>query len=185
MLLSSAAGYGSLTKAFHWVAAGLFAFQLLSGPVMVRMEEGGRAFGLPQDGWFNWHKTIGLVALAVAVGRLLVRRAGALPPWAPCLSTTEHALIHRYEQALYLAMFVLPVSGFVFVMAGGYGVTFAGLWELPRPIGESPLLAAVAQWTHVAFALLLSLALAGHLTIVARHTLWRRNGLIRRMLPGG
>ncbi len=182
-LLSSAAGYGSLAKAFHWAAAGLFAFQLLSGPVMVRIEDGGRALGFGQDAWFNWHKTVGLVALAVAVGRLLARRAGELPPWAPCLSRREQALIHRCEQALYLAMFVLPISGFAFVMAGGYGVTFAGVWDLPRPIGESPWLAALAQWTHLLSGLVLVVALAGHLAIVARHTLWHRNGLLRRMLP--
>jgi cytochrome b561 len=181
-LLNSAAGYGTLTKAFHWLVAALFAFQLLSGPVMVRMEEGGAALGLTQDGWFNWHKTLGLVALALAVGRLVNRRMGELPPWAPGLSAFEQALIHRAEQALYLAMFAMPVSGFVFVMAGGFGVNLAGLWDVPRPIGESRWLAAVAQWVHVAFALLLSAALAAHLAVVIRHTLVRREGLIRRML---
>ncbi len=180
--LNSAAGYGGLAKAFHWLAVVLFAFQLLSGPLMVRMEEGGRALGLAQDGWFDWHKTVGLVALAVAVGRLLARRHGELPPWAPCLSPAEQALIHRYEQALYLAMFALPVSGFVFVMAGGYGVNLAGLWELPRT-GEAKWLAALAQWTHLGFALLLAGALALHIGVVVRHTLIRRDGLLRRMLP--
>lgn len=180
--LNSAAGYGRLTKAFHWLTAALFAFQLLSGPLMVRMEEGGRALGLAQESWFDWHKTLGLAALAVAVGRLAARRMGELPPWAPCLSAAERRLVHRCEQALYLAMFAMPVSGLVFVMAGGYGVNLAGRWELPRP-GEAAWLAVLAQRAHLGFALLLAAALAGHLAVVLRHTLFRRNGLLRRMLP--
>lgn len=180
--LNSAAGYGRLTKAFHWLAAALFAFQLVSGPLMVRMAEGGRALGLGQGSWFDWHKTIGLLALAIALGRLLLRRMGELPPWPPCLSAAEQRLIRRYEQALYLAMFAMPTSGLVFVMAGGYGVNLAGLWELPRP-GEAKRLAALARWAHLACALLLAAALAAHLAVVVRHTLLRRNGLLRRMLP--
>lgn len=181
-LRNSAAGYGTLTKAFHWTAAALFAFQLFSGPLMVRMADGARVAGMGGSDWFNWHKTIGLVALLVAVGRLLNRRAGSLPDWAPCLSRTEHALIHRYEQALYLAMFALPVSGFLYVMAGGYGVLFAGRWELPNPIGKVAWLAAPARRAHLAAALVLAAALLLHLGVVCRHTLLRREGLIRRML---
>ena len=34
-------------------------------------------------------------------------------------------------------------------------------------------------------AILLGVALAAHLGVVLRHTVLHRNGLIRRMLPGG
>jgi cytochrome b561 len=181
-LTNSAAGYGTLTKAFHWTAAALFAFQLFSGPLMVRMADGARVLGMDGNEWFNWHKTIGLVALIVAVGRLANRRVGSLPDWAPCLSRTEHALIHRYEQALYVAMFALPVSGFLYVMAGDYGVLFAGVWALPNPIGKVAWLAALARWAHFGFALLLAASLLAHLGVVVRHTLVRPARLLRRML---
>lgn len=183
-LLNSAAGYGALTKALHWTAAALFAAQLLSGPVMVRLEEGGSALGLGQDALFNWHKTLGLVALGIAVARLLARRAGELPAWADCLTEGERRAIPRLETALYAAMFVMPISGLGFVMAGGYGVRFAGLWELPRPAAAWPLAAGLAQAVHLGCALVLAGALAWHLGIVLRHTVLRREGLLRRMLPG-
>jgi cytochrome b561 len=181
-LRNTAEGYGALTKAFHWTAAALFAFQLVSGPLMVRMAEGARVAGLGGSDWFNWHKTVGLLALVVAVGRLLNRRAGRLPDWAPCLSRFEHALIHRYEQVLYVAMFALPVSGFVYVMAGGYGVLFAGVWEMPNPIGKVEWLAVLARWAHFLFALGLAAALLAHLHVVFRHTVLRPAGLLRRMM---
>jgi cytochrome b561 len=182
-LLNTPAGYGALTKAFHWIVVGLFAFQLLSGLVMTRLDEQGVAIGLGANDWYNWHKTLGLVALAVAIGRILARRAGSLPDWAPALTAFERRLVHRLEQLLYLAMFVMPISGFVYVMAGGYGVQFAGAFALPNPIGRIGWLAEAGKLVHLGCAIALGLALAGHLGVVLRHTLLLRNGLLRRMLP--
>jgi cytochrome b561 len=183
-LLNTSLAYGGLTKAFHWATVAIFAFQLLSVLLMVRMEEYGMAIGLRRDDWYNWHKTLGLVALLVAVGRIWVRRAGTLPDWAPTLTESEKRVVHRAEQLLYLAMFLMPVSGFVFTVAAGYGVEFAGAVALPNPIGRWEALGEVARIVHVATAILLGLALAAHLAVVLRHVLVLRDGLLRRMLPG-
>lgn len=183
-LLSTSAGYGALTKVFHWMVEGLFAFQLLSALVMLRLDEHGSVIGFGQSAWYNGHKTLGLVALLLAVGRLWARRAGQLPDWAPTLTEFEKRVVHRAEQALYAAMFLMPVSGFVFTMAGGYGVQFAGVWALPNPIGKWEALGEAARVVHVASAILLVLALAAHLGVVLRHVVLLRDGLLRRMLPG-
>jgi cytochrome b561 len=183
-LWNSSDGYGAVTKTAHWLIVALFALQYAAGLTMTRLGEGERALGLSGDALYDWHKTLGLVALAVAVVRLAARHVGELPPWAPSLSEAERRFVHRAEQVLYAAMFVLPVSGFVYVMAGDYGVMFAGRWELPNPLPRSEALAAVARLVHIAAAILLAAALAGHLGLVLRHTLWLRDGLLWRMLPG-
>ena len=84
-LLNTNDGYGDLTKFLHWLVVVLFAFQFVAGTVMVRIEA-GTALGLSQGAYYNWHKSIGLLALVVAVFRVLVRRSGELPPWAPTIS---------------------------------------------------------------------------------------------------
>lgn len=180
-LLNSAEGYGSLTKALHWLVVALFAFQVVSALTMTRLGDDAAA---ERDALYNWHKTIGLVALGVAAARLWARKAGELPPWAPGLTTRDQRVVHHAERALYLAMFVMPVSGFVYVMAGGYGVQFAGAFALPNPLGRWDLLAGIAKGIHIGAAILLGVALMGHLGVVLRHTLVLRDGLIRRMLPG-
>ncbi len=182
-LLNSSQGYGALTKTLHWVIAALFAFQLVSGEIMVRLDAQGVALGVTQSGYYNWHKSIGLLALVLAVARVAARRAGNLPDWAPTLSEGERGFIHRAEQVLYTAMFLMPVSGFVYVMAGGYGVLLFGVWELPNPIGSKPWLAAIARWTHILASYALMLTLGGHIGLVLRHQLFVRDGLLRRMLP--
>jgi cytochrome b561 len=96
----------------------------------------------------------------------------------------ERKLVHRAEQVLYAAMFAMPISGFLYVMAGGYGVKLFGALQLPNPIGEWQLLALAARWTHIASSYALLAALALHLGIVLRHQLLLKDGLLYRMLPG-
>lgn len=182
-LRNTSDGYGALTKTLHWLVVGLFAFQFAAANIMLRMDESGAVLGLSRDIYYNWHKSIGLVALSVAIMRLLARRSGQLPDWAPVLSERERRFIHRAEQVLYTAMFVMPFSGFLYVMAGGYGVTLFGMWELPNPIGPRPTIAAAAKSIHIVCAYVLVLTLAGHVGLVLWHTLVLKDGLIRRMLP--
>ncbi len=110
---------------------------------MVRLPEEAAA---TRDAFYNWHKSIGLVALAVALLRVWARRVGELPPWAPCLTEHERRMVHRAEQGLYLAIFTMPVTGLLHVMAGGYGVRFAGAFDLPNPFPRWEWLAAVGAW---------------------------------------
>jgi cytochrome b561 len=72
-LLNTKEGYGALTKLLHWAVVALFAFQFAAANIMLRIGPNETTLGLTQDTFYNWHKSIGLVALAVAVLRLLAR----------------------------------------------------------------------------------------------------------------
>lgn len=183
-LLNDGKSYGALTKTLHWLMVALFAFQYVAAAIMTRIDETGRVLGLGQSDYYNWHKSIGLVALAVAIVRIVNRRAGQLPDWAPTLREGERTFIHRAEQVLYTAMVVMPISGFVYVMAGGYGVRLFGVYDLANPIGVSGPLAAIGKWVHVGAAYVLLAAIIGHVGLVLRHQLILRDGLVWRMLPG-
>jgi len=183
-LLNTQDGYGELTKFLHWLVVALFAFQFFSSTIMTRIDVNETTLGLTQGTFYNWHKSIGLIALIVAVVRLLVRKSGQLPDWAPTLSAGERRFIHRAEQLLYTAMFVMPVSGFLYVMAGGYGVRLFGVLDLSNPIGAHTWLATAAKWTHVVTSYVLLAALIGHVGLVLRHQLVLKDCLLHRMLPG-
>ena len=183
-LLNTKDGYGELTKFLHWLIVVLFALQFSSASIMTRIGPSETTLGLTQATFYNWHKSIGLVALLVAVLRLLARKSGRLPDWAPTLGPRERKFVHRAEQLLYVAMFVMPVSGFLYVMAGGYGVRLFGAFDLSNPIGERAWLAAAAKWTHVVSSYVLLAVLAGHLGLVLRHQLVLKDRLLHRMLPG-
>ncbi len=182
-LLNSPAGYGALTKLLHWSIALLFALQYVSATIMLATPEGDTTLGIAPGAYYNWHKSLGLVALVFAIVRLLNRGAGQLPPWAPTLTPLEHTMIHRAEQLLYAAMLVMPLSGYLYVTAGGYGVRLFGLFDLPAPFGAIPLLASAAKAVHIAGAFLLLLPLGLHLGLVLAHHFGLRDRMIARMLP--
>jgi cytochrome b561 len=176
-------GYGGLTKFLHWLMVILFTLQYVGGNIMTSMARDTTVAGLTQGDYYNWHKSLGLVALAIAALRLANRYVGRLPAWAPTLTGTEKRFIHRAEQVLYLAMFVMPISGYFYVMAGDYGVLLFGEWKLPNPIGKQDTIAWIAKWIHIGAGWALLAGIIGHVFVVLRHQFVLRDGLIKRMLP--
>lgn len=177
------AAYGWMTKLLHWTGFLLIANQFVVAAIMINTPPDGTTAGFSQGGWYNWHKSVGLLAFVVAVVRVLWRRLTPLPDWAPNLSAGEKRAIHRVERLLYAGMFLMPVSGVVFVMAGDFGVNLFSTWELPRVLPPDETLAAVAQRTHIAAAWLFGAAILTHWTIVARHQRRHRDRYVQRMLP--
>ena len=129
----------------HWAVFLLFAYQYIGANIMSRIGQGKTLFWLNQDDYYNWHKSIGLVLLALVVLRIAWRKLTALPDWAPTLTPAERTISHWNETMLYTCMFLMPVSGYLFVMAGDYGVRLFGRYDLPNPIGKQEWLATLAQ----------------------------------------
>jgi cytochrome b561 len=181
-LVNSDAGYGTLTKLFHWFIVILFAMQFVGGNIMTAIGFNASFAGISTNDYYNWHKSLGLLALLIAVLRLINRQLGTLPPWAPTLSEREQKVIHRYEQVFYLAMFVMPITGWLYVMWGHYGVNLFGLWEMPRPLPKDNTLRDVAKWAHIGAGWVLLIAMVAHIGLVFWHQLVKRDGLLKRML---
>jgi len=106
-LTNSDAGYGTLTKVLHWSIVLLFAMQFAGGHIMTAIGFNSSFAGISTNSYYDWHKSLGLVALIVAVVRIVNRQLGSLPPWAPTLSTAEQKFIHRAEQLFYFAMLLI------------------------------------------------------------------------------
>jgi cytochrome b561 len=151
---------------------------------MMNIERNETALGgFSQGTLYNWHKSIGLIILLIVLLRFTWRKTTRLPNWAETLTKMEQTLVHWYERVLYAAMFVMPISGYLYVMAGGYGVHFLSRVHLPNPIPLSETVATAARWTHIATGWLILAALAIHVGLVLKHQLIQRDGLLRRMLP--
>ena len=180
---NSATRYGLVTKVLHWTVFLLILNQFVAAAGMLNTPEDETTWGFSQGTLYNWHKSIGLVALAVALLRWVWRRGAGLPDWAPNLSIAEKRAIDWIERTLYACMFLMPISGFVFVMAGDYGVEFFGRWRLPNFIGPNAVVSPIAEWTHTITACLLAAALFAHWGLGIRHHLAHRDRYLHRMLP--
>ena len=175
--------YGTVTKLFHWAVFLLFLNQYFVAYAMLNTAEGSTTAGFAQGTLYNWHKSIGIILLGLALLRYTWRKTTPLPNWAPNLSRREKQWIHWIERILYLCMFLMPISGLVFVMTGGYGVNFFGRWQLPNLLGEQATIAFLAQWTHRATAWLIVFTLLAHWGLGIRHHIVYGDGYLRRMLP--
>ena len=177
-------GWGWMAKALHWAIFLLFITQFVVAFVMLNMPSGDVVAGFTQGALYEWHKSLGLVALTVALGRFLWRKLTSLPDWAPNLSAGEKRTIGVIEPLLYACMFLMPVSGYLFVMTGGFGVKLFNSFDLPRVPGENETFAHVAQFAHSATATILVLTLLAHWIVIFRHESRHSDGYLARMLPG-
>lgn len=182
-LINTSKRYGFVTKLFHWLVFIGFVFQYFVASIMLRIAQADSFWGFTQGVLYNWHKSIGLIIFGIVIGRYLWRRFTPLPDWAPTLTANERSAVHWIERILYLCMFIQPISGYIFVMTGGYGVHFFGVYHLPNPIGKIAWLALIAEYTHWVTAITIVVAWLGHMFIVFKHHLFRRDRLLYRMLP--
>ena len=81
--------YGFVTKLFHWTIFLIFLNQFIVAIAMINTPQGQTTAGFTQGALYNWHKSIGLLALLVAMFRYTWRKTTPLPDWAPNLSAQK------------------------------------------------------------------------------------------------
>jgi cytochrome b561 len=182
-LKNTAIRYGAITRSFHWIILVLFIYQYTVANMMLRIERDQTLLGFTQGTLFNWHKSVGLILLLLALLRLGWRKATNLPDWAPTLTRWERQAFHWIERILYTAMLLMPISGYVYTMAGGYGVRLFGIYALPNPFGKIEILAEIGKTLHIITAYMIVLTLVCHVGLVFKHQFVDKDKLLYRMLP--
>ncbi|MEZ5661129.1 MAG: cytochrome b [Burkholderiaceae bacterium] len=184
-LKNTSTRYGAISKLLHWTIFLLFMHQFIGANLMSRIGRDGSFLGMGQNFLYNWHKSIGLVVIVVALARVIWRRTTPLPDWCADLSPAERAISHRLETLLYWLMFVLPVSGYLFVMFGGYGVKLFGVTDLPNPFGKWPPGALIAWISHIVLAYGAVVVISWHVGLGLKKQCFDGARFLRRMLPFG
>lgn len=177
-------GYGYLAIGFHWLIAALFLCMIAMGLVMTSLPR-GHEWTFPL---FQWHKSIGITILALASLRLMWRLVNPQPA-PPPLSALERSLMHLTHYGLYLALFLMPLTGWVVVSSSSLGLPtiLYGVLRLPHLgfIATSPYKSVINDWAGAAHEVLAWSALALialHSAAALYHHLVRRDDVLRRML---
>ncbi|MGK9233350.1 cytochrome b [Inquilinus limosus] len=175
---NTAERWGRISIALHWTIAGLILLvQIPAGLTMNRVEP-----GLVQNILYDTHKMTGLTVFALAVVRLIWRWANPvpelpadLPRWQAVTARTTHAL-------LYLLIFAMPISGFLYTAMGGFPVPLFYLVDLADFVPENKPAAEVAKAVHLSLKWVLLAVVVLHVAGALQHHLVRRDGILRRML---
>jgi cytochrome b561/polyisoprenoid-binding protein YceI len=168
--------YSAVAIALHWIIALALAFQLALGFAMPNGPEGFAPYQL--------HKSVGITILLLSLARLAWRVTHRPPDaveggFQGFLAKTVHTL-------LYVFMIGAPLTGWALVSTSSIVVptVFWGVipWpHLPLPQGLGDLF----EQTHELLAWLGLALIVLHVAGALRHQLLLRDGLLRRMAPGG
>jgi cytochrome b561 len=182
-ITNSATRFGLVSKFFHWAVFLLFVNQYVTGVLMMRMERGHLVAGYAQGDFYTWHKSVGLVILTLVLLRVTWRKTTRLPDWPATLAPWEQSALKWTERMLYLCMFVMPISGYVFTLAGGFNFKLFGVVALPQLIAKDHTLATTAQFVHAATAFVIVATVALHLALGLKRHLVDKDSFLHRMLP--
>ena len=177
--------FGTVARSLHWAVFVLLLCQYFGGVLMSRIARDSTVLGASQGTWYEWHKSLGLVLLIVMGLRLGWRRSTTMPDWSPALDTAERRLSAWLERLLYVVLFVAPLSGLIFVMAGDYGIKLFDGWRLPNPIGKVPWLAGVAHGVHLVSVWLAMVLVSWHIGHVLKKHFVDGLPILSRMMPFG
>jgi cytochrome b561 len=128
----------------------------------------------------NLHKSLGMVLGVLIVLRLLWRLGHRPPAWPVSMTGAQRLAALWGHRALYAAMLLLPVSGYIASNFSKHGVKFFGL--ALKPWGpDLPDVYKVFNTLHEATAWVLVALIAGHVLMALKHAFLDRDGLLARM----
>ncbi len=169
--------FGTIAKSFHWIVLFLFLFQY--GIAILMYGVATREY-YPKD-LFTMHKSMGTLLFFLAVGRLAWRKLNPLPSWPDSMSAFERKAFHFIEIALYSVMIVMPLSGYIFSLAGGHGFDFFGLFPIPDLTGKNDLLSTMGKYIHRVTAFLIVGFVSAHVSLILRRHFDSKDKFIERM----
>jgi cytochrome b561 len=170
--------WGSVSIGLHWtIAALVLLVQVPAGITMVSVEP-----GTAQNVGYNIHKTNGIVIFLLAIVRLGWRSShpvpflpADMPVWQARLARTTHAI-------LYLVLFLMPITGFLYTAMGGFPVPFFMLYDLARFVPENKPVAEIFKYAHLTLQYVLYVTVLLHVSGALYHHFVRRDPVLLRML---
>jgi cytochrome b561 len=173
---NTSAEWGWISKLLHWVMAVLVVCQLALGWCAVTWPLSPFKLHL-----FIWHKTIGIVMLALIIIRLGWKLTNNTPSLPPTMPIWEQKLAHTSHGLLYVLMVFMPLSGWIINSAANMPFRFLGL-ALPAIVAPNPTLETWAKAAHFWFVMILVILLCLHLAAALRHHFVKHDTILKRML---
>ena len=178
--MNSAAGYGRVAIALHW----LIGLALLAQIVFGFWLDDLAPRGTPARGnIINLHKSFGIVLGLLIALRLAWRLAHAAPAWPGSMPGWQQRAARLGHRALYACMLVMPLSGYVASNFSKHGVKFFGL-ALRAWGPDLPAIYGFFNGLHIVTAWLFCALIAGHVAVALKHALVDRDGVFARIWPG-
>lgn len=169
--------YTSTAITFHWLMAVLLAANFALGVTMSDMSLS------PQKLQFvSWHKWAGITLLGLVTLRFLWRAFANRPVLLP-MATWQRRLAKLTHFLMYLMLFAIPLSGWLMSSAGGFTVSYLGMFPLPDLVAKDKQLFEQLKEAHEILNYLLLGLVILHVLAVLKHQFIDRDATLARMVP--
>lgn len=172
------ARFGRISRLLHWTMAALILGLLILGTRLTTIQP-----GLANLWLFGLHKTMGLLALGLALARLVWHRISPPPPPLGPTSAWESRVARAVHGLLYLLMLLTPLAGWAYASATGLDIVFAGRWVVPPIAPVSEGWEEALHNAHILLTRALEATVLLHLAGALRRV-WAGDGTLGRMLWG-
>jgi cytochrome b561 len=171
--------YDPLLRKIHWATAILFIVAMLIG-LYCGLQEPGTS---PRRELLDIHKSLGVTLFALAILRVLVRLSTQAPPEPAAFGPAVRLAARLNHGALYLILFVMPVTGYMFSSAGGYSLRYFWMFSWPRLFAGNQTIARAGETTHGLLAYFVYLVVTLHIVATLWHVWVKRDDTLSRMWP--
>ena len=184
MITNSTSQYGSVSRALHWTIAVLIIIALVLGLIGDNTERSAETAEFLQR-LYSVHKTIGITVLFLAIIRVAWAISQPKPAALHPDRTLETLAAETVHWALYAAMFVMPLSGWVMHAAetGFAPILWPFGQNLPF-VPKSETVAHSAGFVHMLASYVLYASLAAHIVGALKHAIVDRDATLARMAHG-
>ncbi len=163
----------------HWLMALLIVSAFVLGLIMT---------GIPgltptKLKFFSWHKWLGVTVFWLACIRLLWRAVNVPPPHPAVIPEWQKKAADGMHMLLYVLLFAVPISGYLYTLAAGVPVVYLGLFKLPVIMAPNPHLKPILKTVHFVLTMTMAGAVTAHALMALKHHLIDRDDVLYRMLP--
>ncbi|MBR7799598.1 cytochrome b [Undibacterium fentianense] len=170
--------YPSLNIAIHWLLAIMILIAFAMGFYMVDLTISPNKLKL-----FAWHKWLGVSILGLVGIRLLSRLILGAPAYPASMKLWEKYIANLTHIILYILMFAVPISGYLYTYAAGFPIVYLGLFELPAIIPPLTEQKNLLKDLHETLTMSMLIVLILHLLAVIKHQFIDKDEILYRMLP--
>ena len=169
--------YGSVAITLHWLMAVLIIALFAAGLYMTDLSYYDSLYHIVP--W--WHKSFGLLVMALLLIRALWRVSNTKPSALPTHKAWEVNVAIWTHRLLYLIILLIGVSGYLISTSKGQGIEFFGLFEVPALRELSADKADLAGDIHFYLAWSLILLAATHAAAALKHHFIDRDETLKHM----
>lgn len=130
---------------------------------------------------YNLHKSTGMLLLGLLCIRLVVRLKSKYPELPESTPKIVKIVAKANVLGLYLAMFIMPLSGFLMSTLAGRSVPFFGLFEISSLATYKPL-AYTFHEIHEICPIIFIALIAAHIAGGLFHHFILKDNVLRKML---